>query len=1024
MGDLGERMGAFTAEVEEEGEDIEPVDVEPEDNEDNEVLLADELSDEDPDPDALAENYTPDELAAMAVILGSRVEKRGPAGGDGKDQARDERGRFTSGPGMASAADVHHLGGGEHAIPFARASDVRAVRPARGGSRQPRPLPMAHPDDVHEVDDIPEADPADVTALDDIPTIHSGHIRLIQPPRLPSQRHSQPARRGPPGTAARLKAQDRVRRMTIAKAYDDEFRAHAKAHLDSQTYEAIHRRARATAGGKALRTGSRVISEIRFDSARYTSAQARRWLRQNGHPDAELAEDDDGHLVALTHGDLPLDDQRDIDLDDGVTGTAGRYAPRAATPEDDTDAEQEGVLDAVAKVFRKLLAPSRRVSGDAAPLQPMVQRVAKAQIEESYFDAAALVVGVDALIEDGYDPDAAEAMAAEIIAKDAESFADKRDEYALGPAELNGLDLHLASGQERVLGHIGLDLYPHDHATIIQDLTLGIPFPDASARAIYTDHALQEISDNPAGLMADIARVLMPGGRFITAGPDPVNKSAGYACGLVPLGRSDHGAEFAKVVQDDEAAIQHIIKSAGYDGPTVHVPGMSREGAAFLEAAPEPVAAIIRKAFAPERSVPIVNAPRNWRQLVYCVVLEPHTFDSQGDTMTPEEIEKAAHRYLTKSRVIGSEHGGAINAVPVESFIAPQDLVYEDGTFGSQRVAKGSWVIGIHIPDLKEWQKVLDGEYTGVSVGGFGLREDLVEKKGAADDQPRDDSGRWTSGSTSSGKSIPEKYAKKTQSAIAAQHTDWSAKDHVEAAQHYNKAGKAALANAHAAIALKKTKAAKPSKEAKEPAKEPKTKKMPPGAKPPPAPSDELQPPQIRASAINKNEKAALKDYQGIGYVTMNEHLREGQVNPLRPKTSLEYRDAARAEKQVEHLRAAIDRQVVESDTVVYRGMGGPKAAQYIKGATKPGAIIEEKGFVSTSANKETATGFSLGEPSAVFHITLTKGSKALSVEQHDPKRGMSKVEKEYILNAGTKMRVTRVERIDGDYHIHAERVD
>lgn len=112
------------------------------------------------------------------------------------------------------------------------------------------------------------------------------------------------------------------------------------------------------------------------------------------------------------------------------------------------------------------------------------------------------------------------------------------------------------------------------------------------------------------------------------------------------------------------------------------------------------------------------------QQVVYCVVLEPDTADSQDDVMTSEDIEKTAHNYLIRARLIGSGHEKAIEAAPVESFIAPQDLEYQ-GQNGPQVVKKGSWIIGIKVFDPSEWQKVVNGEYTGVSVGGKGLRDEI-----------------------------------------------------------------------------------------------------------------------------------------------------------------------------------------------------------------------------------------------------------------------------------------------------------
>lgn len=131
--------------------------------------------------------------------------------------------------------------------------------------------------------------------------------------------------------------------------------------------------------------------------------------------------------------------------------------------------------------------------------------------------------------------------------------------------------------------------------------------------------------------------------------------------------------------------------------------------------------AVVKRADASNGAVPIIgaNAPK---QILYCVVLEPDTFDFQNDIMTPEEIEKAAHDFMTHSRVIGSMHEREINARPVESYIAPQDLEF-DGINGNQLVRKGSWVLGIKVNDPEEWSKVLNGEYQGISVHGEANRD-------------------------------------------------------------------------------------------------------------------------------------------------------------------------------------------------------------------------------------------------------------------------------------------------------------
>ncbi len=121
------------------------------------------------------------------------------------------------------------------------------------------------------------------------------------------------------------------------------------------------------------------------------------------------------------------------------------------------------------------------------------------------------------------------------------------------------------------------------------------------------------------------------------------------------------------------------------------------------------------------QTIPILKADAQ-RQLVYGVVLTPEEIDTQDDWMTAEDIEEAAHRYMIKSRVVGSGHSRPMKAEVVESYIAPQDFTFE-GQHGSQEVKKGAWVMGVKIHDPSEWQKVLKGDYTGFSVGGFGQRD-------------------------------------------------------------------------------------------------------------------------------------------------------------------------------------------------------------------------------------------------------------------------------------------------------------
>lgn len=117
------------------------------------------------------------------------------------------------------------------------------------------------------------------------------------------------------------------------------------------------------------------------------------------------------------------------------------------------------------------------------------------------------------------------------------------------------------------------------------------------------------------------------------------------------------------------------------------------------------------------------------KQLIYGVVLEPNSLDSQDDYMVPDQVEKAAHTYMKKvvrgkasvSKLQHRKQGffkESASVVPVQSFIAPVDFSYD----GKEMVKKGTWVMVLHAEDENVWQDVMDGKYTGLSIGGTGVR--------------------------------------------------------------------------------------------------------------------------------------------------------------------------------------------------------------------------------------------------------------------------------------------------------------
>lgn len=390
---------------------------------------------------------------------------------------------------------------------------------------------------------------------------------------------------------------------------------------------------------------------------------------------------------------------------------------------------------------------------------------------DGIYSMAQVVSGIDWELGDGglSDVDDAREKAVNNLSDDPDFYRKKRLELANSPSltmkdtdqtetdalEGVGVNLDLGSGQSRENGYLGVDLYPFDHGTIVHDLEMGLPFMDDES---CENVRMSNVPDvDPKILMSEIQRVLMPGGQFTYEGPSEIENYPPYMKETAKE-QVDKEAEsqprwtkqsFTRLAMPDAATSNDAeprIGIAQYDalpadallamdatgyynsdgtssgrGNRVH--GYPSQGA-LLNKEKIPGVEYLGEdntgAVSKSRYCPIVKAD-NWKKIVYCVVLSPDETDLQADIMDEDEIEKTAHDYLLNARVIGSGHSKAIDAGVVESYIAPQDFE-TNGQLGPQVVKKGAWVIAIKVQDPKEWQKVLNGEYTGVSVGGFGSR--------------------------------------------------------------------------------------------------------------------------------------------------------------------------------------------------------------------------------------------------------------------------------------------------------------
>lgn len=115
-----------------------------------------------------------------------------------------------------------------------------------------------------------------------------------------------------------------------------------------------------------------------------------------------------------------------------------------------------------------------------------------------------------------------------------------------------------------------------------------------------------------------------------------------------------------------------------------------------------------------EKSIPIFIEKAD-EHIVCGIVYEPDTEDSQGDSASAEEIQKACYHFMENVRKFKVMHKGQNAKIKIlENYIAPQALTIND-----RKIKKGSWIITTRILDMKLWKAIKDGTLTGFSMAGY-----------------------------------------------------------------------------------------------------------------------------------------------------------------------------------------------------------------------------------------------------------------------------------------------------------------
>lgn len=132
---------------------------------------------------------------------------------------------------------------------------------------------------------------------------------------------------------------------------------------------------------------------------------------------------------------------------------------------------------------------------------------------------------------------------------------------------------------------------------------------------------------------------------------------------------------------------------------------------------------------------------------------------------------------------------------------------------------------------------------------------------------------------------------------------------------------------------------------------------------------------------LDPHEVASVETYGGPKYHSINSLARHGTVGP--------YHDKSDIEAHVKNLDSALAKmEPTDKDSVVFRGAYAPKVFADVK----PGDVIHDKGFVSTSTDDYVAHRFAASdhtvqveengelhnrrEPGTLMHIHVPKGYK------------------------------------------------
>jgi len=112
-------------------------------------------------------------------------------------------------------------------------------------------------------------------------------------------------------------------------------------------------------------------------------------------------------------------------------------------------------------------------------------------------------------------------------------------------------------------------------------------------------------------------------------------------------------------------------------------------------------------------------------RFVFGVVLVPNDTDAHGDAYDEETVRKAAHSFMENGGVRKIMHRGA----PIDGVTVLETYVTKtEETHGGEVFPVGTWLMAVRVTNDALWEAVLDGTFTGFSMGGSAIRRPVAPK--------------------------------------------------------------------------------------------------------------------------------------------------------------------------------------------------------------------------------------------------------------------------------------------------------